>query len=229
MTDYLNALEMQGLLVRLLVSVGIGFLIGLEREYSKRVVEKEEQLFAGVRTFTLITLFGFLSALLAENYGGWILGAAFLGFFALLIVVYRISAQAGNIGGSTEMSSVLAFLLGAVVFEGHVLLAIIATVIVTSLLSFKLPLHRFVATMTMEENPRTDPVRGDLCGDAPLPPGHRLRTLRCVEPAEHLDHGGAGERHQLGGLSAGQGAGRSEGRPPRRRARRVGLQHGGNA
>ncbi|MBK9287040.1 MAG: MgtC/SapB family protein [Flavobacteriales bacterium] len=151
MTDYLNALEMQGLLVRLLVNVGIGFLIGLEREYSKRVVEKEEQLFAGVRTFTLITLFGFLSALLAENYGGWILGAAFLGFFALLIVVYRISAQAGNIGGSTEMSSVLAFLLGAVVFEGHVLLAIIATVIVTSLLSFKLPLHRFVATMTMEE------------------------------------------------------------------------------
>jgi uncharacterized membrane protein (DUF4010 family) len=49
------------------------------------------------------------------------------------------------------MSSILAFLLGAVVFEGHVLLAIIVTVIITGLLSLKLPLHRFVATMTMEE------------------------------------------------------------------------------
>jgi len=151
MKDLYTAFSAQDLLLRLLVSVGIGFLIGLEREYAKRVVEKEEQLFAGVRTYTLITLFGFLSAMLADHYGAWILAAAFLGYMALLITAYTLTSKPGHYGASTEMSSILAFLLGAIVFDGQVLLAIIVTVIVTALLSVKVPLHRFVASMTMEE------------------------------------------------------------------------------
>jgi len=49
------------LLIAFGVSIGIGFLIGLERQFSKQVKEKEEQ-FAGVRTFTMISIFGFLSS-----------------------------------------------------------------------------------------------------------------------------------------------------------------------
>jgi uncharacterized membrane protein YhiD involved in acid resistance len=85
MNELLSAAATQDLLVRLLVAVGIGFLIGLEREYAKRVVEREQQLFAGVRTYTLITLFGFLTALLAKEYGIWLFASAFLGFMVLLI------------------------------------------------------------------------------------------------------------------------------------------------
>jgi uncharacterized membrane protein (DUF4010 family) len=151
MNELLSAAATQDLLVRLLVAVGIGFLIGLEREYAKRVVEREQQLFAGVRTYTLITLFGFLTALLAKEYGIWLFASAFLGFMVLLIKAYTLTAKPGHYGGSTEMSSILAFLLGAIVFDGQVLFAIIVTVIVTALLSVKVPLHRFVATMTMEE------------------------------------------------------------------------------
>lgn len=141
----------EGLLLRLLVSVGIGLLMGLEREYAKRVVEQQQQLFAGIRTYTLITLFGFLSAMVAAHFGAWVLVVALLGLLAMLLVSYRLTAQHGDVGGTSEMSGILAFLLGALVFEGEVLLAVIVTVIVTGLLSLKLPLHRFVASLTMEE------------------------------------------------------------------------------
>lgn len=138
-------------LPRLLIAVGIGLLIGLEREYSKRVVEQQRRLFAGIRTYTLITLFGFLSALVAGHFGPWLLVVAFLGLLAMLIVAYRLTARGGDIGGTSEMSGILAFLLGVLVFEGMVLLAVVITVIVAGLLSLKLPLHRFVASLTMEE------------------------------------------------------------------------------
>ncbi|MBL8002475.1 MAG: MgtC/SapB family protein [Flavobacteriales bacterium] len=138
-------------LTRLLIAVGIGLLIGLEREYSKRVVEQQQRLFAGIRTYTLITLFGFLSALVADHFGPWLLVVAFLGLLAMLIVAYRLTARGGDIGGTSEMSGILAFLLGVMVFEGMVLLAVVITVIVAGLLSLKLPLHRFVASLTMEE------------------------------------------------------------------------------
>lgn len=141
----------EDLLLRLFVSVGIGLLIGLEREYAKRVVEQQQQLFAGIRTYTLITLFGFLAAFVAAGSGAWILVAAFLGLLAMLLVAYRLTARRGDVGGTSEMSGILAFLLGALVFEGEVLPAVIVTVIVTGLLSLKLPLHRFVASLTMDE------------------------------------------------------------------------------
>lgn len=151
MTDYLDTLETGALLVRLLVTVGIGLLIGLEREFAKRVMEKEEQLFAGVRTYTLIALFGFIAAMLAGHYGLWVLAVAFAGFLALLITAYRIMARPGSYGGTTELSSILTFLLGAMVYDGHILFSIVVTVIITALLSLKMPLHRFIASLTVQD------------------------------------------------------------------------------
>ncbi len=151
MNELFEANGLQTLLLHLLVSVGIGLLIGLEREYAKRVVDQEVQLFAGIRTYTLITIFGFLAALISDHYGSWILAIALLGLLAFLVMAYKMTAHPGHFGGTSEMSSVLAFLLGALVHEGHVLLAIIITVIVSGLLSLKRPLHRFVASLSMGE------------------------------------------------------------------------------
>jgi len=47
-------------LIRVLVTVGIGFVIGLEREFSQFI--ENEEIFAGVRTYTLVALLGFLTA-----------------------------------------------------------------------------------------------------------------------------------------------------------------------
>lgn len=137
-------------LVRMLIALGIGFLIGLEREFAKRVVDKEQQ-FAGVRTYTIIALFGLLSAFLAERHGEWVYIAALLGLMGLVIATYAFTAKAGSFGITTELVAILTFLLGGLVFEGFILLAVIVAVITTVLLSLKLPLHAFITTLTAQE------------------------------------------------------------------------------
>ena len=136
----------ESLLARLLCSLALGFLIGLEREYAQRVVEKEEQ-FAGVRTYTFIALFGFLCALLAERYGDALLLVGLGGLIATVITTYVLTAKSGSLGITTELAGMLAFLIGVLAFNGEMLLAALITVVITSLLSLKLKLHAFIAQL----------------------------------------------------------------------------------
>jgi len=142
--------DLPWLLVRVLIALGIGFLIGLEREYAKRVVDKEEQ-FAGLRTYTFIALFGFTAAFLSAEHAPWAFLVGLGVLAALVIAAYIKTATAGSIGMTTELAAILTYLLGGLVFHGHILLAVIATVVVTVLLSLKTPLHKFVTTLTNEE------------------------------------------------------------------------------
>lgn len=145
------------LLVRLAVAAGIGFLIGLEREFAKQVRDRTpdaataEKKFAGLRTFTLIALLGFLSALFASSVGGWFFGLTLAGFIALLVTSYRASIQRGDVGATSEVTALITFLLGGLAYEGHLLFIIIVAVLVLLLLSFKLPLHQFVKTLNEQE------------------------------------------------------------------------------
>ncbi len=142
--------ELQDLLWRLMISLALGFLIGLEREYAKRVVDKEEQ-FAGVRTYTFIALFGFLCAFLSQRFGDWLFITGLFGLIAMVVTTYVMTAKSGSFGITTELSGILAYIIGALVFEGEILLAVIVTVVITSLLSLKVKLHSFIATLTPQE------------------------------------------------------------------------------
>jgi uncharacterized membrane protein (DUF4010 family) len=138
-------------IIRFAISVGIGFLIGLEREFSKEVSEKEQQ-FAGVRTYTLIAVFGFVSAFLSSVIGAWLFGVALICMLALVIVSYiRISTESGNIGGTSEITAIITFLLGAMVFLNFILLALIIMAVMLLLLAFKPSLHGFVKKLNREE------------------------------------------------------------------------------
>ncbi len=146
------------LLIRLAVATGVGFLIGLEREFNTRVrgsAEQEEGVvekqFAGLRTYTFIAMVGFLAAMVAQDMGPWFFPAAFVGFIALVVSSYFLSASRGEIGVTSEVTAIITFLLGTLAFQGHLLFTIITCVLVLVLLSFKLPLHRFVQTMTEQE------------------------------------------------------------------------------
>lgn len=143
--------EMVSYLVRLAICIGIGFLIGLERTFSKKH-NKEEEEFAGLRTHTLIAIFGFLAALLSRFTGLWFLGIAFGGMVAFVIVSYiRLSSSGGSTGGTSEIAAILTFLLGVLVFYNSVLLALIITVVVLLLLTYKPSLHLFVHKLSQEE------------------------------------------------------------------------------
>lgn len=58
-----------------LISMGIGLIIGLEREYDKI---KEDQGFAGIRTFPIVAILGFSLANLTELFTLLLLTLPFL-------------------------------------------------------------------------------------------------------------------------------------------------------
>jgi len=147
---YTVTAEVNDLLLGLIISLALGFLIGLEREYAKRVVDKEEQ-FAGVRSYTFIALCGFLCAFLSQRFGDWLFITGLAGLIAMVIASYVMTAKSGSYAITTELSGILAYIIGALVFEGEILLSVIVTVVITSLLSLKMKLHSFIATLTPEE------------------------------------------------------------------------------
>jgi uncharacterized membrane protein (DUF4010 family) len=139
------------LLLKLVISTGIGLLIGLEREFSKQVKEKEEQ-FAGIRTYTLVSLLGFGAALAADHYGVWIIVSAFVALIALLTIFYvRVSKNPDNVGGTSEISLLLTFFVSVLVFLNHILIAAAITVMILVLLTYKPALHGFVKKLKQQD------------------------------------------------------------------------------
>ena len=126
----------------------MGLLIGLERQHSQQA---DEPLFAGFRTFPLITLTGFLTGLLATSGFPWALPVALAGICAIAVAAYFVTAQGQHKGATTEIVAILAFLLGALVAFDYVIPAAIFSVVITLLLSIKAPLHQFAAKIQAEE------------------------------------------------------------------------------
>ena len=127
------------------VSLLLGLLLGLERQHSKR-----GQAFAGIRTFPLFALCGFFGGLAAQNGAPLALPAILLAVGAFGLVSY-LRAPEPDAGVTTEMSGLLAAVLGAVVAWGDVAAAAAAAVVVTLLLTLKTPLHRIVGTVSEDE------------------------------------------------------------------------------
>ena len=126
----------------------MGLLIGLEREHSQR---EEESLFAGVRTFPLITLTGFLAALAAKAGFSWVLPVALAGVCALAVAAYVMTAQGPHKGATTEFVAVLAFIFGALTALGFLIPAATFAVVTTLVLSMKAPLHQLAEKIQKDE------------------------------------------------------------------------------
>ncbi len=121
------------------LSLALGMLVGIQREHVNSRV-------AGIRTFPLITLTGTLSALLASDFGVWMVPAGVACIGGLLIVTnWQRTVQREGVGGlTTEMSIILMYLIGAYLVNGNQLLAVVLTGVVVVLLHFKPALHQFV-------------------------------------------------------------------------------------
>lgn len=120
-------------------ALGLGVLLGLERERTK----EPETSFAGVRTFALIALGGGLAAYFEETLAlPWLALAMFGAVTALVVVSYAITARLGEIGITTEVTSLIAFLLGYLCLRGNVQLAAGLAVAVMLVLALRQWLHR---------------------------------------------------------------------------------------
>src|ERR1043165_1133139 len=96
------------------IAVGLGLLVGLQRERTAAPL-------AGFRTFPLVTAFGTLCALLAENFGGWVIVAGLLAVAAMIVLGNFAQWKRGHFdpGLTTEIALLLMFGLGAYLVVGH--------------------------------------------------------------------------------------------------------------
>ena len=136
-------------LTRLLVTCGIGLLLGLEREHSALI--KKEQVFAGIRTFVLLTLSGFTGAALGFLIAPWIFAVILVSVMSLTAISYWISSNKGDIGTTSELAGLLAVILGALTFLGFIEISLMITVIILVMLSTKIQLMNVIDQITQEE------------------------------------------------------------------------------
>jgi uncharacterized membrane protein (DUF4010 family) len=123
----------------------LGALVGIERE--KRKSEEATGHIAGLRTFILLALLGATAGWLSQHYTApWILVVTLVITGAFVAVGYAVTAETSENGKglTTEIASIVVFLLGAMVMLGYREFAIGLAVVTAAVLAYKQPLHGFV-------------------------------------------------------------------------------------
>jgi uncharacterized membrane protein (DUF4010 family) len=135
----MNRMDEFDLALRFGSALGLGVLLGLERERTK----SREHSFAGVRTIGLIALAGALAAYFDALLGlPWLALSLFAAVAVLVVVSYAVTALRGELGITTEVTALLAFLLGWLCMREHIALAASLAVASALVLALKDWLHR---------------------------------------------------------------------------------------
>ncbi|MFN2394341.1 MAG: MgtC/SapB family protein [Bacteroidales bacterium] len=133
------------------VALGVGLLIGIERGWTSRADDEGKRV-AGIRTFSLVGLLGGVWAQMTQLVPAWMLGIIFLGLVALIIAGYLSQKQTSpDVGLTTEIGLLITFSLGVWASLGYKLPALIAAVVVLTLLNLKPTLHNWLKKIELKE------------------------------------------------------------------------------
>ncbi len=133
-------------LTSLAIALGLGLLVGLQRELAESRV-------AGFRTFALVTVLGTLAAFAAQQFGGWIIGAGLIGVAAATAMgdYKALQSPTGRGPGiTTEIAVLVMFLVGVVAAQpepGSRQVAVAVGVAVAVLLQAKERLHNLATKL----------------------------------------------------------------------------------
>jgi uncharacterized membrane protein (DUF4010 family) len=138
--------ETTELLQSLGTAIGLGLLVGLQREWVQNRI-------AGIRTFALLTLFGALTGLLGNAYGSWVIAAGLITFAGIVVLGswLRLAKRPPVTGLATEMAMLVMFTVGIITMLGERLLAVMIAGGVMALLQSKKGLHAMVRHFGEEE------------------------------------------------------------------------------
>lgn len=149
-------MDIDHLLPRLAVALGIGLLIGLERGWKTREVEPGRRA-AGIRTFALIGFLGGVLAALAQASGSALGAGLVLGFgFAVFAVIFAVLERdadraAGSYSATTTVAALLTFALGAYAVVGDLRVTAAVAVATAGILAARQDIHRWVERITWPE------------------------------------------------------------------------------
>lgn len=137
-------------MARLGVSVAIGLLVGLQRQFAKQ--HDTDDMFAGARTFALIGLMGGATSLVSIQFDT-VLPLVF-GFAAVAAIVgigYLGGVRSGSMGLTTEMAALVTFVAGALAGDGELTVSVAIAVATTALLASKPYTYAFVERLDRED------------------------------------------------------------------------------
>lgn len=137
-------LQTRATLIGLCVAIGIGLLIGAERE--RRKTSTQDRSAAGIRTFTVAALLGAVGALVG---GVALVGVAVLLVGAGALIAYQ-RTRSTDPGMTTEFALVLTCLLGALAIRDALLAAGIGAILAL-LLAARNRIHHFVRSVLSEQ------------------------------------------------------------------------------
>jgi uncharacterized membrane protein (DUF4010 family) len=123
----------------------MGLLLGLDRERAQR---GHAVVFAGIRTFPLVALCGYLGAVGGAHGLPLLLPAVLVGLVALGVASFALYPAEG---ATTEVAALLTALLGALVAWGQAPLAAALAVVAAVLLALRDPLHRLAKGLSEDE------------------------------------------------------------------------------
>ncbi|MBS0245798.1 MAG: MgtC/SapB family protein [Proteobacteria bacterium] len=144
------------LLYRLALALGIGLLVGLERGWKTRGMQPGKRA-AGVRTFTLCGLLGGIVAALAQALAspvaaGLVFGFSFAVYAAIFAVMERDADRAaGSFSATTIIAGLLTFMLGAYAVIGDMRMAAAVAVAATAILALRAEIHGWIDHITWPE------------------------------------------------------------------------------
>jgi uncharacterized membrane protein (DUF4010 family) len=122
------------------VSLGIGLLAGLEREWAHKDL--------GVRTFGISALLGMVSSLASLPF-------ALMSMAGVLVVIayvnWRTMLAERALEATTSIALLVTFVLGVLVGQGHLFTPIASAVVLTALLAWKAELRKFAGGLKPEE------------------------------------------------------------------------------
>jgi uncharacterized membrane protein (DUF4010 family) len=149
-------MNLDDVLSRLAVALGIGLLIGLERGWRMREAQPGHRA-AGIRTFAISGLLGGITGALASATGrpegaGLVLGAGFAVYSAVIAVFGREANRANQTySATTTVAAMLTFALGAYALTGDMRVAAAAAVVAAAILAAREDIHAWVARITWPE------------------------------------------------------------------------------
>lgn len=133
-----------------ILSLVLGFLIGLQREMHT-IYSNKTQDFGGARTFSMISLFGYLSAWFSTFFPYFFLIASVM-MGLLLIAAYIVnSVSIAEKGATTEFAALVTFVIGGMLNYSLPIFSVFITIIVLFVLNIKDTVREYEQTITKKD------------------------------------------------------------------------------
>ncbi len=135
--------------LRFCVALTLGLLVGMERERAE--LNRKQRFRAGVRTYAILSLFGFSCAWLFSLKVRLALPAGLLAVTVLVGMEYFAKIQAGRLGWTSEIAALLTFAVGALSLLADIWVPLAVGIVNLFLLSEKSELESYVERLDKAE------------------------------------------------------------------------------